>query len=31
MSAGLLPPLDLFPNESERALRILNGRSESLR
>jgi hypothetical protein len=27
MSAGVVPPLDLFPNESERALRILN-RSE---
>ena len=24
MSEGIMPPLDLFPNESERALRILN-------
>ena len=24
MSAGFVPPLDLFPNESERALRILD-------
>ena len=28
LSAGIFPPLDMFPNENERALRILSKRKD---